>query len=458
MACGALPALTPSRVTDSSTWLGRPNVRLGLTNVPVDGGPPMNRVLAAGTSFGIEEYEVEPHAFSALLQRAKTEHGHALCLCTTPNPQLVIRRVRGERGDRFLLASWPKKGAGHAPGCRFHHSEEDYEKARAKRLAAVQHSDDGFAIKPEFSLRRMNAAPEPPESRREPEGGGAPHAQRDSLSLLATLEFLWHEAGLHQFIPGSARRWAQIAQRLDTVLAQGRLGGQLLSQLCWLVPPYELDSQAEVAQRFEAMIARFRRTEDMTPSFLVLGEVKEVTAVTPRSIRTMLRHQARPVWMFNSLGRALAQRHPIAESQLRAAAQQQQITGRVVGLYLVELSDKGHLWARDAALLTCSREYLPCDSSYEVDLANRMSEAGRRFDKPMRIDLQEDLLPDFELLDTTPPRPMEVWGRDDQEYNEHKAVKRERYRARGAALWEWEAWRDALPPPLPALPSARPVS
>jgi len=409
----------------------------------------MNRALAAGTVFSIEDYEARPETFGELLQRAKTEHGHAICLCTTPNPQLVIRRVRGDLGDRYLLATWPNKGTGHAAGCRFHHSEADYEDARAKRLTAVQQSEDGFTIKPDFSLRRRNATSEPSEPRRESEGRGTPRVQRDSLSLLGTLEYLWHAAGLHQFVPGSARSWTQIVQRLDSVLAQGQLGGQPLSQLCWLVPAYAPARRDEVSQRLNEMMARFQRTEEVTPSFLVLGEVKEVK-IKGRSICTLLRHQARPVWMFPSMGRALAQRHPIAESQLqRAAARPNEITGRVVGLYLVEVTQRGELWARDGALLTCSREYLPCDSSYEVDLANRMSDGGRRFDKPMRIDLQEDLLPDFELLDTAPPRPMEVWGRNDADYTAHKAVKLERYRARGAQVWQWEAWRDSLPPPLP---------
>lgn len=413
----------------------------------------MNRILAAGTVFGIEDYEVQPEAFAAILQRAKIEHGHALCLCTNPNPQLVIRRVRAERGDRFLLATWPNKGTGHAPRCRFHLSEADYEDARAKRLAAVQQSDEGFTIKPEFSLRRVNAAAaEATGSRKPVPDSGASRAQRDCLSLLGTLEYLWHAAGLHQFIPGSARNWQEIVQRLGNVLAQGRLGGHPLSDICWVVPPYDRenrDRQAYVKQRFETMLARFGRRDDTTPSFLVLGEVKDIVG-SGRSIRTMLRHHARPVWMFNSLGRTLAQRHPIAESQLtRAASQPSQIAGRVVGLYLVEVTDRGLLWARDAALLTCSREYLPCDSGYEVDLANHLTAAGRCFNKPMRIDLEDDVLPDFELLDTEPPRPMEVWGRNDDGYNAHKAVKRERYRVRGATLWEWEAWRDAAPPPLP---------
>ena len=72
------------------------------------------------------------------------------------------------------------------------------------------------------------------------------------------------------------------------------------------------------------------------------------------------------------------------------------------------MTERGALWARDAALLTCSREYIPCDSGYEVDLANHMTAAARKFVKPMRMDLEDDGLPDFIALDTEPQVAMEV--------------------------------------------------
>lgn len=411
----------------------------------------MSKVLAAGSVFAVEDYEARPEAFGEELERAKVEHGHALCLCTVPNPQLVIRRVGSPNGDRFFLATWPHKGTGHAPTCRFFHSEDEYEETRARRLAAVQQSEEGFTIKADFSLLRRNGAPEP-QPRPAPaaaSGVGGQRQQRDTLTLLATLEFLWRTAGLNQYIPGSVRRWPEITRRLTSVLEQGALGGRKLASITYLVPPYEPAAEAEAKARFAAMLEQFRRTSEVTPSFLVLAEIKEV-AGAKNAVRTRLRHHPAPVFMFPSLARALAARYPIAEAQLVQATQRpDEISGRVVGLFLVEVTDRGGLWARDAALLTCCREFVPCDSSYEVDLANRMTRAGRTFVKPMAMDLEDDTLPDFIALDTSPPVPMEVWGMNTEAYVARKQAKRALYAQRGAPLWEWEAWRDAQPPDLP---------
>lgn len=126
----------------------------------------MSRVLAAGSLIAVEDYdEANPEAFGQALERAKVEHGHALCLCTIPNPQLVVRRVNYTMGDRFFLATWPHKGGAHAPTRRFFHSEDEYRTGKAKRLTAVQQSEDGFTIKADFSLKRLNRAPAPQDSR-----------------------------------------------------------------------------------------------------------------------------------------------------------------------------------------------------------------------------------------------------------------------------------------------------
>ncbi len=117
----------------------------------------MSQVSAVGHVFSTEDYENAPLFYARSLEKAKIEVGHALCLCTKPNPHLVVRRVGSKSGDRFFLATWPNKGAEHAPSCRFYHSEDEYELDRAKRLAAIMLNEHGFSIKPDFALRRTIA-------------------------------------------------------------------------------------------------------------------------------------------------------------------------------------------------------------------------------------------------------------------------------------------------------------
>lgn len=63
------------------------------------------------------------------------------------------------------------------------------------------------------------------------------------------------------------------------------------------------------------MRTQFGRTGDVTPSFLVLGEIRHVAKARKR-VLAHLRHHPTPVFMFSSLAHAVATRYPIAEAQL----------------------------------------------------------------------------------------------------------------------------------------------
>ncbi len=413
------------------------------------------KILAAGQLISIEDLEVNPLKFGAALARAKAEHGFALCLCTAPNPQLVIRRARvGEGGDRFFLATWPNRGTAHGRSCRFHHSEDEYEEARAKRLAAIEEREDGFSIKADFSLLRKTAAPDEPEPARvHPDRNGVARPQRDTLGLLGMLEYLWRSAGLHKWSPGSLRNWTEVTTRLDSVRAQGNIGAQPMDGLLYLVPPFVPARKDDIAARFSAMLARYAPTPTATPSFLVLGEIRGVED-HGKTVLTHLAHHGRALFMFASLARALAVRYPAAEAQLgrfEGVEPDPERVARVIGLFLVEVTDKGNLWVRDAALMLCSRAYLPADSSHETRLANRLVNERRTFEKPIRSEPGDDVLPDFVLHDTGAKTVMEVWGMNTPEYQERKEQKRVLYSGRGEVLWEWDAWRDVAIPVLPAV-------
>jgi hypothetical protein len=218
-----------------------------------------------------------------------------------------------------------------------------------------------------------------------------------------------------------------------------------LHDICYVVPAFATDRQEEIAAKLTAMMDQHSKTAEATPSFLVIGEVKRV-ARAEKTFRVFLRHHARSLYMFPSLASAIAKSYPVAESLLNNDNDRD---GHVVGLFLVEVTDRGNLWVRDAALMACSREYIPCDSSHEVRLANQLTNERRAFVKPLRLEYDDDLLPDFRLMDTHKPISMEVWGMNTPEYNAHRDEKISRYRARGEALWEWEAWRTASMPIIP---------
>lgn len=62
------------------------------------------------------------------------------------------------------------------------------------------------------------------------------------------------------------------------------------------------------------------------------------------------------------------------------------------------------------AVMLTARFYIPCDSSYEVAMADHLIAAGRSFVKPLRYDGTSATFPDFVLTDTAPATYVEVWG------------------------------------------------
>jgi hypothetical protein len=313
-------------------------------------------VLAAGVAIGIADYEADPARFSRDLARAKAEHGHALCLCTEPRPQLVVRRVPGPEGDRHFLATWPNGGTAHARGCRFFRSEDQYEDARARAQAAVIEDEGGFNIKPGFSLRRVEAGAaeethrsSPPRS--EPTGGPAT-AQRASLGLPQTLDYLWRAAGLGH--DAGDRRWGDVVASLANVIAQGTVGAMPLAAVMHLVPVFDSARKSAIDADWMAFLEQFHRTERTVPLFLVLGEVK-ATQRAGQAVATHLRHFAPLLFMSTGLGKALADRFPAAEACLADPSSGE----RVVGLFQCEISARNKLWVNDAALLRVTRHYAP---------------------------------------------------------------------------------------------------
>lgn len=313
------------------------------------------RVLAAGTLIDIGQYESEPGRFATVLSQAKAEHGHALCLCTEPKPHLVVRRIPDPGGDRFFLATWPNGGMGHAAGCRFFRSESDYQDARAKALAAVVESDQGFNIKPGFSLRRLEL-PDTVESTpralpREPSVANAPAPQRDSLSLRDTLRYLWTASGL-DLPKGDGRRWGDAVVSLRSVVEQGSVGSVSLRSVLYVVPVFEASLRNEIDAAWTGFVEHFQRTASAVPLFLVLGEVK-TTQRAGQAVATHLRHHGPPLFMSLGLAKALADRFPSEEECLVQGG----AGDRVIGLFQVEISARNRLWVNDAALMRVSGAY-----------------------------------------------------------------------------------------------------
>ncbi|HID9624765.1 TPA: DUF1173 family protein, partial [Enterobacter hormaechei] len=95
--------------------------------------------------------------------------------------------------------------------------------------------------------------------------------------------------------------------------------------------------------------------------------------------------------------------------------------------------------------------YIPLDSLNEGAFEQKLYELERSFYKPLRYDSStSEYLADFCLTDAPTenhlPIPVEIWGMNTPDYQEHRLVKERWYNANyGAAGWlSWDATRTSV--------------
>jgi hypothetical protein len=207
---------------------------------------------------------------------------------------------------------------------------------------------------------------------------------------------------------------------------------------------YEETQQAAIKADFEEFLARIKTTATASERGIVIAEIKSVdpskysfvvkirqtfeTVFAPKDVIEKVTKSFRYAWLM--IGNADA---------------------RVIAVLVLERTKDGNLRAVDLALQLCNKAFIPCDSSYEVAMANRLVAEGRRFYKPMRLMPGDEMLPDFVLTDTAAPTAIEVYGMESHDaYRRRKEQKQAIYAQKRTPCVEWVPPADLLSVRLPA--------
>jgi hypothetical protein len=379
-------------------------------------------------------------AIAEAMVAAKAAPGHAQCLCTSPARKLVVRTV----GKRHFLAVWPHDGHHHHFACPFYRAEVDAGGAGSQVEPAVRETEDGFDVAADFPLSRILKR-QPPDPAAQSTALHAPayRTQRSRMGLLGLLQHLWTVGGLNRWGRGWKRDWWRVTQELIGVIEQGSLGAKPMMEQLYLVPEFSLKRKDLIDQAWDDFKSRLVPSEEQVRMGLVVGEIKDFGS-SSFGYKTTLRHFPTPLYLKQELRQKLSESYPRAFHKLNASLDQ-----RNIGIFLVELAPKGYLNVIDGALMACSLQYIPVDSSYEAQVAHKLVDEGRAFSKPLRLEVDASSLPDFVLTDTNPPCVMEVYGMTSSEYLERKAQKQARYREEGKPVWAWDAAVDKHMPRFP---------
>jgi hypothetical protein len=372
------------------------------------------------------------------------------CLCNQLMPELYIAKR-----TYHYLARMPGTGHQHDPDCDFYETLMT-DSGKSGYEGAFKEEDGITDVKFAFTLSRMRTAKQ--NNTRNPEPSHKPVTKRGASGLLGLMHYLWEKSKNNIWFPVKKgqpvknRTWRSIAWHLNHTVSQVKRANVPLQELLYVVPAFDKETIVENELAWARYITPVLESASKAaidanePQLfrMVLGEVGGINT-TEYGYSLSLKQTTRKLFFAKDLHAKLLRSYP------GAMALQFDGTERVICLALVTATEKGNLVLVDAALMRCTSHYLPVDSSYEVTVANKLVEEGRRFEKPLRYEASELTLPDFILLDTDPLRlPMEIYGmtgRDD--YDARKAEKRRHYRETVADSWEWEPSVQADMAPFP---------
>ncbi|MEV0297027.1 DUF1173 family protein [Nocardia sp. NPDC050710] len=396
-----------------------------------------DQVRLAGRRYRLADLRADPEAYRDAFTRARSEDQHAVCLCHPAGRKLVIRRTQS---GRHFLARWPGEAHLHATACPFYESAAEHSGRSAYAHSAIRETEDGVSIRVDVALRLAVAAAAasttPEASEREARPG------RRSATLLGLVHWLWEVGRLNSWQPSQPRRmWRDCHAALSDRIAETTVNRQPLSEVLYVVPPFRPETADAAAARFEQFLAGLGPQGETAHRGLVLGEIRAVGHTGRGNIRYDLCHHRRLLVASQRLHETVRARFANAYSEAARKA-----GGRRIGVFAIERSPGGHAAIIDMAVMLTSPTFVPADSSHELTMTAALVAGGVAFEKPLRYDATELVLPDFVLTDAPVTTVVEVWGREDPEYLARKAAKQAHYRDRGTAVIEWSVGE-----PLPDL-------
>ncbi|BBQ02749.1 hypothetical protein BSFA1_78770 (plasmid) [Burkholderia sp. SFA1] len=396
-----------------------------------------------GLTVALDDVQNNPVRYARQLERAKKSPGYAVCHCRERVAGKLLRLVVRRYGALFHLARWPDDGPNHDEiSCPFYAAASIKDGRTPDALSAIQQTPAGLNVKLDASLSVRTVE----RSIRAEGGSSLTTTTRRAAPLFGFLQRVWLEAGLHVWQGGSTRGWGQCNAQLVAALGDGKLNGKPIHEALHVMRRHDESQAQSIVAEFNAFLDEITTTPQASQRRLVLGELRGVAASKYGFVVTL--RQTKRTFFASP---------PVIESAAASFRSAWAMTGnasaRVVILALVERTRDGNLRIIDLALQLCSSSFVPCDSSYEVEMANLLVAERRRFIKPLRLEAGDVMLPDFQLTDTRQPTAIEIYGmQGNEQYLARKKEKQALYARDAKPCVEWIPPADLasvrLPKPL----------
>jgi len=384
-----------------------------------------------------------PAGSSALQSALGSAYGgqsRPLCMCVSGGVVMYIAKHRS-----FVVKRMPGTGPRHHPSCESF--EPDAASSGLGALigsAIVSCADHILDVKVSFPLARAGGRVAPAKS-----GLEKLEVDRSAsrVSLHGLLQFLFEQAGFNRWSPAMTgrRHQAVIQKYLSEAASEIRVKGTVLCERLYVPEAFDeaakLDIIARRRERLSILLAASNGAYEMA---LVIGEYKDA-AVSSCGASIRIRHMVDAPLIMEAKVWERLQRKFSWMFELSASEVGNQM--RIILCMLVYANQEHVLKVDTATCMLTTRNWIPIDASFELDLAAQLTDEGRRFLKPLRYDAApSEAFPNFLLLDTgATPTPLHILSGFMSK--EARKAKERVIAEAGSSAWVWHTNE-----PIPALP------
>lgn len=390
------------------------------------------------------------------LMREASERLQCLCKGNINPPLLQIKLLPS---GTLILARMPNTQSQHDKQCR---NGQDYEhgndKSKANTESFVENEDGTFEVNSFFSLDKTMK-----DTALESVGGEDKsihnYRGKNTSTLLGLLHILWDKAGVNKHFPrndGKQRDWTSTARFIKNTIQNGRIKRKAMSSVIFINQWKKDDKHLQDFWSWTHGLAEQNKEGSVG---VIIGRVATLHQAAPNGALE-LRLDLIPTYikLGEAASRDLIKSYPRIIDKLKNNPSQKDRGFSIVGIFLVTNSTridtngqtKKCLIARKGALMMTTTDYIPVESDYELQMANALIDAKRRFVKPIRHDNDSPVFPDFIIIDEKPATYVEVFGiTNDPDYEKRKQEKLNYYKRANKKLITWNAAANEEIPNIP---------
>ncbi|MGZ4960577.1 MAG: DUF1173 family protein [Methylomonas sp.] len=368
------------------------------------------------------------------------------CLTDTRNRELVVK----VRGTRYYLARKADTSHHHAEWCLLYDSPETGGPS-AKQKPAIQYEGETVNVKLQTRLTRISFTPKQTDDK--PIAEDKPNLPRSkapslkpgraSTGLLGLLHALIQKAQLNVWQPQQTERRFAASTRVLAKAAQTVTLEKQQSVAERLVITHR-EKNLEHSQTIN-LTSLQKKTANPQQAAIVVGEIMECWNATrvESALGLKLKLLNVPLWLPPPVVRKAANSFGQLFTEIGKPDR------RILAIAVVFRSKTSYVVC-DIGLIRTNLQFIPVDSSYELQVADKLIAERRAFSKPLKLDDELRYLPDFLLHDCQEPWVMEVFGMtNDEKYQAHKLEKLQYYRDHGIPCWQWEPNVEKVIPGFP---------